>query len=434
MRPGPRSSQLLALWLGLSIGAVAWDPLIPVWAAAGLGLLGLAGIDAWALWRQTPPRAARSIPHSLPLGVWREVRVRVTNESESRIVVDVFDHYPEPAEVRQLPQTARIGARGWAEIRYRFRPRERGERAFGPVQLRVYSPLHIWRRNRLCGDRDTVRIYPNFAAVAKYALLATDHRLSQIGVRKRRRRGEGLEFHQLREYRPGDSLRQVDWKATSRHLKLISREYQAERDQQVVFLIDCGRRMMARDEQLSHFDHSLNSMLLLAYVALRQGDAVGLMAFGGAQRYLPPHKGVGMVTTLLNQLYDLQPTTRSPDYVRAATEIVQRLRKRSLIVIVTNLRDEDGAEILGALDLLRRHHLVLLASLRERVIGTVLARPVLKFDDALRLAATHYYLLARRKVHDAIVESGALSLDVEPGELPIQLVNRYLDIKLSGQL
>ena len=141
-----------------------------------------------------------------------------------------------------------------------------------------------------------------------------------------------------------------------------------------------------------------------------------------------------MLNTVLNTLYDLQPGMQSPDYVRAAAEVRKRLRKRSLVIIVTNMRDEDTSEALPALGMLHRHHLVLLASLRERIISDVLRRPIVDFDAALTLAATQRYLLARRKAHDALGDAGALSLDVEPERLPITLVNRYLDIKSSGRL
>ena len=141
-----------------------------------------------------------------------------------------------------------------------------------------------------------------------------------------------------------------------------------------------------------------------------------------------------MVNMALNGIYDLQPSMQSPDYESAATELHKRLRKRSLVVMVTNLRDEDAGEVLPALNLLGRRHLVLLASLRESVLTSVLAQPVNDFDDALRLSATQRYLLARRKVHDAVSKLGAMSLDVEPEKLPISMVNRYLDIKLSGRL
>lgn len=434
MRPGPRLLQLLGLWMILAVGPAVWPVLEPIWGGAGVVLLVLMLTDSLALRAATQIRVERRVPHSLPLGVWGDVKLRLLNTGDTPVTVEVFDHYPDASETQALPQRLRLPAAGWGEMRYRLLPTARGEHVFGPVQLLLHSPLDIWRRNLHVGTSDEIRVYPNFAAVAKYALLATDNRLSQMGIRKRRRRGEGLEFHQLREYRPGDSLRQIDWKATSRQRKLISREYQAERDQQIFFLIDCGRRMTAKDGELSHFDHTLNSVLLLAYVALRQGDAVGLMSFSGERRYLPPQKGGAAVNTILNTIYDLQPSLQSPDYANAATDLSKRLRKRSLVVIVTNLRDEDSGEILPALSLLRRHHLVLLASLREQIIGAVLKGSVQDFDHALSFAATQRYLLARRKVHDAIVEAGALSLDVEPAQLPISMVNRYLDIKLSGRL
>ena len=434
MRPGPRLLPLALIWLGLSVLAIVWEPGHALWFAAG-GVAGLACLtDIWSLYRMSFPSVSRRMPHSLALGVWSDIGVRLSNATRMPVTVDVFDHYPTEHAVTALPQTQTVPSEGWAEIHYRFFATMRGEHNFYAVQLLMHSPLGLWRRSSLALVHDAVRVYPNFSAVAKYALMATDNRLSQMGVRKRRRRGEGLEFHQLREYRPGDSLRQVDWKATSRHRKLISREYQDSRDQQIVFMIDCGRRMTARDDDLSHFDHTLNSVLLLSYVALRQGDAVGLMTFSGERRYIAPRKGAGMVNTVLNSIYDLQPSMQSPDYASAATELHKRLRKRSLVVMVTNLRDEDAGEVLPALNLLGRRHLVLLASLRESVLASVLAQPVNDFDDALRLSATQRYLLARRKVHDAVSKLGAMSLDVEPEKLPISMVNRYLDIKLSGRL
>lgn len=129
---------------------------------------------------------------------------------------------------------------------------------------------------------------PDFARLYGAELMAVDHWLNQIGVRGGQRRGLGLEFHQLREFRDGDTLRQIDWKATARKRTPIAREYQDERDQQILFLLDCGRRMRSQDGDLSHFDHALNASLLLAYVALRQGDAVGAMTFAGDdRRHLP---------------------------------------------------------------------------------------------------------------------------------------------------
>jgi uncharacterized protein (DUF58 family) len=325
-------------------------------------------LDAGAARRTPAPGIERRVPNSIALGQATEVALRAHNDARRRLELRVFDEHAPDMVGEGLPARLSVPSHGWAEIRYRARPLQRGVREFGHVDCLIRSPLRLWWQRRRLGAPATVRVYPNFAAVAKYTLLATDHRLSQLGIRHKRRRGEGLEFHQLREYRRGDVLRQIDWKATSRYRKLVSREYQDERDQQVFFLIDCGRRMAAQDEGLSHFDMCLNAVLLLAYVALRQGDAVGVMSFSGGERYWPPQKGMDVLRALLNLLFDLQPSLQAPDYLAAASAAAQRLRKRSLIVLVTNLRDEDNEEIAAAQRLLRQRHLVLIANLRETAV------------------------------------------------------------------
>jgi uncharacterized protein (DUF58 family) len=279
-----------------------------------------------------------------------------------------------------------------------------------------------------------VKVYPNFAAVAQYALLATDNHLSHMGIMKKRRRGEGQDFHQLREYRAGDSLRQIDWKASARMHKAISREYQDERDQEVIFMLDCGHRMMAKDDALSHFDHTLNAILLLTYVALRQGDAVGLGSFAGANRWLPAHKGQHNVQHMLNALYDLQPTAQAPDYAQAATELLVRQKKRALVILLTNLRDEDTDDLLPALHLLRTRHLVLLASMREQALDSALGAPVDNTEDALHKAATQHYLRTREATLERIRVAGIRCLDVTPHAMSVGLINHYLDIKRSAVL
>ncbi len=429
-----RLFYLLWGWLGVGVVAAFWPELVLVWAGISAVLLVVAAIDLFNVSRRADISVVRTVSGSLALGVWSEVRLRIQQATGSPVAVEIFDHFPPHTEVRGMPMQALIPAGGWVEISYAIRPTARGELCFSATRLLVQSSWGLWRRIRKAGAGQCVKVYPNFAAVTRYALLATDHRLSRIGIRLRQRRGEGLEFHQLREYRTGDMLRQIDWKATSRLKKLISREYQDERDQQVVFMIDCGRRMHAKDGELSHFDHALNAVLLLAYVALRQGDTVGLIAFGGRPCYLPPRKGTNVINSLLDTVYDLQASTRSPDFLQAATDLMKRLKKRSLVVLVTNLRDEDNAELPPALHLMRQRHLVLLASLQERVINEALAEPVKDFKDALRNSATHIYLADRRRAHEAIRANGVLTVDVEPEQLPVALVNRYLDIKRSGRL
>ncbi len=434
MSPGRGALLALAAWLLLASAAAFAPTLVPVWALAG-GLLLLAlGGDALLVLRAGPFDVERVVAGSLPLGVWSPVRLCVTNRGAAAAALRVHDHAPPTMELRALPMEIALAPGEHAEIAYRVKARERGEGEFGRAELVVRSPLRLWLHKRRAGEAQRVRVYPNFRELVKYSLLAVERRTPLLGIRRRPRRGQGSDFHQLREYRDGDSLRQIDWKVTARLRKTISREYQDERDQQIVFLLDCGRKMHSRDEELSHFDHALNAVLLLAHVALRQGDAVGLLAFSGEPRWLAPRKGAGHLHPIMNAVYDLHTSSRASDYAGAARDLSERLRKRALVIFVSNLRDEDHEELVLAARLLGRSHLVLLASMKERVLAATLERPVRSADDAVIVAATHQYLASRRRAHEALRHGGVLALDAEPQQLAVSLVNGYLDVKSRGLL
>ena len=432
--PAPRLLWLAFALLVAAIAASAWPALVPAWLAAVAAAAVFAAVDAVAALRIAPPAAKRIVPGSLALGVRHDVALRFANRVDAPLTLDVHDHSPAGMETEALPQRVAVPAQGWAEIRYVIRPVARGDLAFGHVEVRLHSRAGLWRVRRMLGENAITRVYPNFAALTKFALLATDNRLSQLGILQRRRRGEGLDFHQLRDFREGDAPRQVDWKATARIGKLISREYQDERDQQVVLMIDCGRRMAAQDAALSHFDYVLNAALLLAYVGVRQGDAVGFMTMSGEERWFAPRKSAATVSAILNRVYDLRPTLHTTDYYGAAVGLMKRLRKRALVVVLSNLRDEDDDTLAPALGLLQSRHLVLFASLREAILSRALGARVTDFERALTHAAAAEYLQKRELAFRRLERGGAVCLDVEPDQLPIALVNRYIDIKRSGRL
>lgn len=434
MSPAPRSLALLGIWTLLGLGVSLWPQWLVVWQGSAALLVLLLLTDVVFVLARPRFEVERTVMGALPIGVWSKIDLKLHNPSALAREVEIFDHHPEHAKQEGLPRTVAVPAGGWAEISYRFQPLRRGTLQFEKVQVRWLSPIRLWRRSEFLAAASEVHVYPNFANVMKYSLLATSHRVAQMGIRKQRRRGEGLEFHQLREYRVGDPLRQIDWKATSRTRKLISRDYQEERDQRVVFLIDCGRRMRTSDGQLSEFDHTLNAVLLLSHVALRQGDAVGLMTFGGVERWLAPKRSIARVNAILNTIYDVQPSLHSPDYSAAALQLITRQPRRALVVMISNLRDEDTDDLLPALALLKRHHLLLFASMRETTVESIIGERVSHFDQALEYAAAHQYLQCRKNAHDALAQTGVLTLDVKPEQLPVAVVNRYFDIKRSGKL
>jgi len=432
--PTTRALQVCALWLLLTAVLAFAAPQSAVWAYSGLLLAAIAAADAYLLYTQPVPMVRRQAAHAMSAGRWHEVKLLVSSDAPHAIGVHIHDHHPAGFEARDVSQTVIVPARGWAQVSYGIRSLTRGAFTFDRPALRLRSRLGLIERQVRSGAPQALRVYPDFGALAGYALLATDHKLSQMGILQRRRRGEGMDFHQLREYRLGDSLRRIDWKATARMHRLISREYQDERDQAIVILLDCGRRMAAADGEISHFDAALNAALLLAHVGVRHGDAVGALTMAGETRFIAPRKTQATVTMMLNQLYDLQPTLRTPDYYAAALDLMRRVRKRALVVVLSNLRDEDDDTLLPALNLLRRRHLVLFASLRERLLDEALAHRVHDLDSALTHAGAADYLQARITSFRRLERSGALLIDVQPTELPLALVNRYLDIKRTGLL
>jgi uncharacterized protein (DUF58 family) len=400
-----------------------------------LTLLALALLDAIRLKRLPSPRVQRNLPASLALGRWSEVRLEIEHDFSQPLALQLFDHVPDGLTFEHLPLMVELQPGQRSLIEYRVRPLKRGLFSFEHCEVNLPGPLGLWSDKRLLDVTDHTRVYPDFAHLYGGQLLAVDNWLSQLGVRQYQRRGQGLEFHQLREFREGDSLRQIDWKATARQRTPIAREYQDERDQQIIFMIDCGRRMRSQDGELAHFDHALNACLLLSYVALRQGDAVGLCTFASDQpRYLAPVKGSGQLNVLLNTVYDLSSSQRSADYQAAITQLLARQKRRALVVLLTNLRDEDDEELLTAVKRLGRQHRVLVASLREEVLDTLRQAPVQTLAEALAYCGAVDYLNARAGLHERLSTHGVPVLDARPGELGTQLVTQYLSWKRSGSV
>ena len=436
--PAPRIVIVAGVLLALAVVAALAPTFTAAWMGLSLLALCVAGYDAASLARQRAPEATRQLPGTLALGAWQDVVLTVANRSQRSIDMDVTDHCPAGMAAAGLPLHVRLPAGTTGSMHYRVRPIARGDQAFSQVEIRKRSNFGLWLMRQRIGAAETVRVYPNFAAISRYAALAQNQRLMQIGVIQQRRRGEGQDFRQLRDYRQGDSLRSVDWKATARSGKLISREFQEERNQQVVLLLDCGRRMLAHDGAIAHFDHALNAALLLASVSLRHGDAVGLLTMGtGAAesvRFVAPRKSPTTINTLLESVYDLQPSYSATDYLRSAIDLVARVKKRSLVIVMANLHEEETPELLAALKVLRTRHLVVLASLREEALRTTLLQPAPHLAGALTQAAVADYLLQRTQAFRTITRQGTVCVDVEPAELGVALVNRYLQIKRAGKL
>jgi uncharacterized protein (DUF58 family) len=429
-------AALVALLARVEVGTVAR---VAVAAAAALLLVSVTDYFlSIREWRRSAPVLRRHLPAAFAIGVKRTVGLAIEADHDKAWPCVVYDGADATLVTEGMPAELTIQGGKSAEISYTVTPTVRGDVGFAPADVRVRSRLGFWDLLERLGPTDHRRVFPDFAQVARYAWMAANRRLQEIGIKTYQLRGKGTDFKQLSDYNPGDAVRHIDWRATLRRGKPIVREFQDERDQCVLLMVDCGRRMRADEGAAAgetHFDHVLNAVMLLSYVALSQGDAVGATTFGtppGQERFIAPRKGQHALNGLMGELYDVQPTPTHSDYVAAARALLQRQFRRALVIVVTNFRDEDSTELSHALRLLRRRHLVLVASLRERVVGELMRQPLSVGGAAIEVAAAHLYEQSRRNAFNRLATRDALMVDAEPERLGVELVNRYHAVKRAG--
>jgi uncharacterized protein (DUF58 family) len=422
-----RALVLLAI-VPLALGAATLADRTLLWPmlAADLGIALIAALDA-LLARRPHVTVRRHAPPVLSIGQPNLVSLEVRSSAGRRLSVAVTDDLFEAAECDDLPLTLTVPARGLAAARYHVRPTRRGAHTLGDHHVRYGSPLGLWIRQVNVRAATPVKVYPDVRAVRVYDMMARQDR-DPAALRASRRRGGESEFERLREYRRGDEFRSIDWKATARQRKLISREYQLESNQNLLFLLDAGRLMTARTAGLSLFDHALNATLMLAHVAARAGDRVGLLAFADViKSYAPPAGGAGAARAIVQAGYDLHPELVETAYGEAFEHVGVRVRKRSLVVLFTQVVDDvAAAELVRLMRGVMPRHLCLMVILRDVEIDDLVEA---RGDDPyLSGAAAELSSFRDRLVRD-LKRHGALVLDVAPADLTPALINRYLEIK-----
>ncbi|NUN50466.1 MAG: DUF58 domain-containing protein [Candidatus Brocadiae bacterium] len=430
MRPTPRF--LLLLLLGLAPAAMAaWDR---TWLlAAGVWDAGL--VLVLLIERVTGIRPAgiefdRTLPAKVCLGEGNPCAAVVRNYGWLPLHVRVVEGWPaemaaDPGELR-----GRVGPQNALTLPYTLRPGGRGEFTLSPATVWVRSPLGLLERRFAFGDASRVRVYPNLKDLRRFDLLSRRGLLSQRGIRAVRRVGQGREFEHLREYVPGDELRSVDWKATARRRRPVTRVHETERGQNVLILLDAGRLMAASAAGLTRLDHAINAALMLGYVALRAGDRVGLSVFSSdVESFAPPRAGRAALAQLMNLLVPLQPRLSFSNYRAVVEKVMSKMRRRALVVIYTDLGDPESAgEIVQVFPRLRRAHLPLCISFRDPILERAASAPppvggLFEHVAAVELATE------RRRALRSLRAAGVEVADVAAEEMAVESVNRYLSMK-----
>ncbi len=430
-----RRLALLALALAV--------PLLVVPSAAAMALVVanavlvvLAGFDWARAIRPETLRLERSLPAVVALGAEAEVGWRLHNPAGHRVVVAVADDLAPSLGAGTRRVRLVVPAGGQAATTTTNCPRRRGRVEVSEVVLRVDGPLGLAARQRRLRLPAVLAVHPRYRSAAEAELRINRARLLDIGLRSAAGRGGGTEFDSLRDYSVDDEARRIDWAATARAGRAIVRTYRAERNQTVLCLLDNGRTMAARVEGVPRSEHAMDAVMMLTHVASRLGDRVGLLAFDREIRAMVgPRHGAGQLARVTEALYQLEPALVESDYRRAFGTALSRFRRRSLLVLCTELAEQAFTEtLLPALPLVGRHHLVVVASVVDPSVARWAASRPEDAGGAYRKAAAIAALAERRRVAARLRALGATVVDAAPGELAPRLTDAYLRVKATGRL
>jgi uncharacterized protein (DUF58 family) len=371
------------------------------------------------------------------MGANTEVKLHIQNGSNRSLSLIVKDEYPPGmilSGMREGPID--VEAQSTATLIYEVKPPRRGRFEFGQTALRFRSPFRlVWCQMNVV-EPITVKVYPNIRRAREAELKALGARSVVSSHRKTSWRGEGREFESMRDYVRGDELRHISWTATARRGKLTTRQYQIERDQTILIALDAGRLMTARIEQETKLDSAVHATLALFSAAGRAGDNAGLVVFGRRiKSYLPPGRGRDHIESALEALHAVEPEMIEPSYPHAFEFIAANSKRRALVVLLTDLVDEEGSkELLTSLHILRPRHLPLVVTIADRDLKAV----VRKVPDSVRDLFTQSVaeeIIHHREAALRWVESvGGLALDVTAAALAPALLETYLRVKERGLL
>ncbi|MFL6229799.1 MAG: DUF58 domain-containing protein [Pyrinomonadaceae bacterium] len=427
------------LALGFVPLSFAWSSPSLRWAtlAYDVVLIAAAIFDARLSRLPTGLSVEREFAGRFHIGAETEVRVNLTNASTRDVRVRVKDEYP-PVMRLLSPREAQmtVEAQTSMSLNYGLVPPRRGRFEFGRIAVRHLSRWRLAWRTTESWHAESVKVYPNMRRAREAELKALGARSLVAAHRRTSWRGEGRDFESLRDYVPGDELRHISWSASARRGKLTTRQYQIERDQTILVVLDAGRLMTARIENETKFDTAIHAALSLLSAAQRGGDNAGVAVFGRrVTAYVPPARGHEQIEAVLEALHAVEPELIEPSYTRAFEYIAANCKRRALVVVLTDLVDEEGSrELLASLKLLRPRHLPLVATIGDRDLRAAVTDAPQDLRELFTQSVAEEIMLQREAALRLVERQGGLALDVTAATLAPSLLETYIRVKERGLL
>ncbi|MFV0389681.1 MAG: DUF58 domain-containing protein [Pyrinomonadaceae bacterium] len=380
-------------------------------------------------------RIERLLDERYPVNDKALAKISVVNEGEKSLEIRIKDEIPFEVLLKSEREARlRIGSGEFAEFEYEFVPRRRGKFDFGKIAVQRLSQFGlVWTQEKY-GNAQSIMVFPNLRRARELELKALGANNYLAVQRRSIRKGEGREFESLREYVRGDELRHISWTATARRSKLTTRQYQVERDQTIITLVDCGRMMTARIDHESKFDVAVEATLALTTAVTKGGDYCGIAIFGRKiKKYIPPKKGISQVEAAAQAFYDIEPALIESSYSRAFQFVSANLKKRAFVIILTDLVDRDSSkELIKALRLLRPRHLPLVVTIGDRDLNKTVSTVPTDIDDVFTQSAAEEVIYQRDAALRQVEMMGGLALDVTTATLAPELLQTYLRVKDRG--
>lgn len=416
---------------------------VPVLATiAGLAALLVLIVLADALVGTSPKQVVvrREHPPVVVTDHTATIRWEVRSESRRTLRLAVADDLAPSLRARARRFATKVPPGGVARVSTTVTPLRRGRFDLEQLTVRIEGRLGLGARQRAVPLHTTLRVHPPFRSRDEAELKIRRARILEVGIRSARGLGGGTEFEQLREYGPDDEFRRIDWTATARTGRTIVRTYRSERNQNVLVLLDNGRTMAGRVDGVPRVEHAMDATMMLTAVATRLGDRCGLVTFDRHVRSIvAPARHTDQVARVTEAMFALEPELAESDYSSVFAEVVARFRRRSMLVLLTDLVDQAvEASLLPALTLISRTHLVVVASVRDPQVEAWAAGDDLGDLDpdeaAYRQVAAVEALAVRRRTAARLRGRGVTVVDSAPGRLSSDLADAYLLVKRNGRL
>jgi len=425
--PGPRLWWALLLIAPLWLGGAPWSALAFVLDAL---VLGLAFWESRSLVSRVPS-VRRQAPVRLALGEDNVIALQLHNHEPTRLRGRLVDDAPESFTCTPAELPFELAPLEHSQLSYRVRVQRRGQYNFGALHMRLDGALGLGALIATKPASAEVRVYPSPRGPQRYELALRRGTLSGVGIRRAGRPGGAGELDQLREYVPGDALRDLAWKASAKRLHPITRVHGQEQSQTVMIALDAGRLMAAPVGELRKLDHAIHAALLLAWVALRAGDAVGIVVFEqDVVSHLLPARGRGQYRRILECVYAVEPGDAGVDF-RALTSFMRRtVPRRSLLLLFSDLFDESQVLPLSAeLPKLRPKHLPLCVTLRDPVTSQLAQAKATHAQQVYLRAAAADLMAERALTKRQLMRAGVQVLETTVQEMSVDTVNRYFEVK-----